>query len=162
MAEAAAIQPAVDAFFGRNTGTYGSPSWTEVTIIRDVTNPQNWDWADASSRQGRAKLFGKTLIDLSGTVNVRADPADAGYQAIFDATVTRTPIDCLILDGDIATEGVKGKRIHAGFSMTNQDQAIGNIIYSEFDYKPMFHVDNAGICKYVEMGASSTPTFTSY
>lgn len=160
MSEAAAIQPAVDAGAYRNTGTYGTPTWTEVTDIRDVTSPQVWDFADASSRASRAKLFGKTQIDISGTMSLRADPADAGYQAIFDAAVTRTPIDMMILDGDIATEGVKGKRLHAGFSMTGQDQSIGNIIYSEFDYKPMYHSD--GVPKYVEMGASSTPTFTAY
>lgn len=160
MPEAAAIQPAVDAGFYRNTGTYGTPSWTEVTIIRDVTDAgQKWDWADASTRASRAKLFGKTQIDISGSLSARADPADAGYQALFDASVTRTPLDVLILDGDIATEGVKGKRLHAGFSI-GQDQSIGNIIYTEFEYKPMYHSD--GVPKYVEMGASSTPTFTAY
>lgn len=160
MSEAAAIQPAVNAGFYRNTGTYGTPTWTEVDIIRDVADAgQKWDFADASSRASRAKLFGKTLIDVSGTLSARADPADAGYQAIFTASVTTTPIDVMILDGDIATEGVKGKRLHAGFSM-GQDQSIGNIIYTEFEYKPMYHSD--GVPKYVEMGASSTPTYTAY
>ncbi len=160
MAEAAAIQPAVDAGFYRNTGSYGTPTWTEVTIIRDVSDAgQKWDWADASSRQSRSKLFGKTQMDPSGTIAARADPADAGYQAIWTASVTTTPIDVMILDGDIATEGVKGKRMHAGFNI-GQDQSIGNIIYTEFEYKPMYHSD--GFPKYVEMGASSTPTYTAY
>lgn len=160
MAEAAAIQPAADAGAYRNTGTYGTPTWTEIDIIRDVPDAgQKWNWGDASARASKAILFGKTQIDLSGSITARADPADAGYQAIWTAAVTRTPIDIMILDGDIATEGVKGKRIHAGFSI-GQDQSIGNIIYTDFEYKPMYHAD--GYPKYVEMGASSTPTFTAY
>lgn len=160
MAEAAAIQPAVDAGFYYNAATYGTPTWTEITIIRDVPDAgQKWDFADASARASRAKLFGKTLVDLSGTVSARADPADAGYQKLFDAAVTRTPLDVMILDGDVATEGVKGKRLHIGCSI-GQDQSISNVIYTDFEYKPMYHSD--GYPKYVEMGAASTPTFTAY
>jgi hypothetical protein len=161
MAEVSAIQPAIAAGLYRNTGTYGTPTWAEITFVRDVNPSMKWNYGDASTRDTKAVLQGKTQMAISGTIVVRADPADAGYQALFTASVTvsASAPDLMILDGDIATEGVKGVRLHANLDF-EQNQEIGSIIYTTFAYNPAWHTD--GKPSFVEMGAASVPTFTAF
>lgn len=161
MSAASAIQPAIAAGVYRNTGSYGSPTWVEITLVRDVTPSEQWAYGDASVRASKAKLYGKTQIDLTGTITCRADPADAGYQALFDAAVgvSSAAPDLMILDGDITTEGARGVRLHANLSK-KQNQAIGEIVYTDFDYNPAWN--SAGYPSSVVMGATSTPAFTAW
>lgn len=161
MAATSAIKPGIAAGAYRNTGSYGTPTWTESTLIRDVQPAFSWDMVDASSRATRAKLYGKTQVDLAIQLVVRADDADTAYQAFVDASFSSTTsIDMMILDGDIATEGARGVRAHWLFSLSGQPQGAGDIVYSTFDIKPTFSSD--GVPKSVTMGASSAPTFTSF
>lgn len=161
MAETAAVQPGVAAGVYRNAGTYGSPTWTEITYVRNVSPSMKWNRGDASIRATKAVLQAKTQVAISGTIECRADPADAGYQALFTASVTvsSSAPDLMILDGDIATEGVKGVRAHMNLDF-EQNQDIGGVIYTTFAYDPAWHTD--GYPSYVEMGSASTPSFTAF
>ena len=161
MAATSAVKPGIAGGVYRNTGSYGSPTWTEVTLVRDVSPTFPWDMADASVRATRAKLYAKTQVDLGFSIVIRADDADTGYVALFDAAMSPTTlIDMMILDGDIATEGAMGIRMHANVSMGSQTQGAGDIVYTTFDLKPGYSSD--GVPKSVKMGASSAPSFTSF
>lgn len=158
---ASATKPGIACVAYRNTGTYGSPTWSAATNIRDVQPAFPWDLVDASSRATRAKLYGKTQIDVGFQAVVRADDADSAYGAFVDAAFSPTTvIDMMILDGPIATEGVRGIRAHFLFSLSGQPQGAGDMVYSTFDLKPGF--STAGVPSSVVMGASSTPAFTAF
>jgi hypothetical protein len=156
------VKPGIAAVGYRNTGTYGSPTWAAASIIRDATPAFPWDMVDASSRATRAKLYGKSQVDLGIQLVCRADDADTAYQAFVDAAFSATAIiDMLILDGPITREGARGVRAHWLFSLTGQPQGAGDMVYSTFDLKP--GVDPSGnVPASVSMGASSTPAFTSF
>lgn len=160
MAASSAVKRGIDAGAYRNTGTYGSPTWTEMTLVRDVQQAMPWDMGDASSRASRAKLYEKTQIDLAPQITMRADDADAAYVAMYAAAFSpTTKLDLMILDGDIATEGAMGLRAQWNINFTSQGQAAGDIVYTNFDCKPAWTSD--GVPKIVIMGASSAPAFTS-
>lgn len=160
MAATSAIKPAIGAGAYRNTGTYGSPTWTEMTLVRDAVNNMPWDFGDASVRATRAKLYGKTQVDLAAQLTMRADDADTAYVAMFAAAMSPTSVvDLLILDGDIATEGAMGCRAEFLVSF-QQNQSIGEIVYTVFDLKPTY--TSNGVPKSVIMGAASSPSFTSF
>lgn len=145
----------------RNTGTYGSPTWTAADIVRDAQPAFPWDLVDASARATRAKLYGKTQIDLGFQLVCRADDADTAYGLFVDASFSPTTvIDMMLLDGPISTEGVRGVRAHWLFNLTGQPQGAGDNVYSTFDIKPGYSTE--GYPKSVVMGASSTPTFTAF
>lgn len=161
MAGTAGVKAGIAAKAYRNTGTYGSPTWTAADLIRDVQPAFPWDMVDASARSTRAKLFGKTQIDLSIQLVVRADDLDVAYQAFVTAAFSPTSnIDMLILDGPITAEGARGVRANFIFSISGQPQGAGDIVYSTFDIKPTYSTD--GVPSSVVMGSASAPTFTAF
>lgn len=161
MAETAAVQPGINGEVLRNTGAYGSPTWVAGGLVRNVTPSAKWDRGDASIRATRAKLQEKTQIAISGTIEVRADPADAWYQALFDAAMgdSSAAIDLMILDGPITQEGCKGVRGYMNLDF-EQNQQITDVIYTTFSYDPAWN--SGGYPAKVELGATSTPTFTQF
>ncbi|HEY1191913.1 MAG TPA: hypothetical protein VGE74_30055 [Gemmata sp.] len=144
----------------RNTGSYGTPTWTNQTAVRTVTPGFPWDWADAPSRATPVKIYGKTQVDLAIQLMIRADPADATYGAFVDAHWSQTAVlDLLILNALLTVEGARGVRGEFLVSLTGEPQEIEGSIYSTFDAKPTLTAN--GLPKWVVMGASSTPTFNA-
>lgn len=161
MAETSAVQIGPDCSVYRNAGTYGTPTWTEIALVRNVTIGAPWTMSDASIRGTRAILEAKTQPKVGGSIECRADPADAGYQALFDGAmaVSGSAPDLLILDGPVTQEGVKGLRLHANLNF-NQNQEIGGVVYTSFDVSAAWHA--SGYPSYAEVGASSAVTFTAF
>ena len=161
MPEVAAVQVGIAAAVYRNAGTYGIPTWTEITLARNSSLGRKWKYADASIRATKAELQAKTQIQITGQIECRADPADAGYQVLFDAanSDSASAPDMMLLDGDITTEGVKGIRAHLNLD-EDEDMNIDGVVYGVFNYNPAWNA--AGYPSKVEMGASSVPTYTAY
>jgi hypothetical protein len=90
----------------RNTGTYASPTWTEITNVKDLEVPFAFSEADVSTRSGggwREKMAG--LLDAPVTFGMVYDPADTVYTALRTAAFARTTVEFAIADGAIATVG---------------------------------------------------------
>jgi hypothetical protein len=167
MAAARGVKTGVNSKVYRNTASggteYATPTWTVVDHIKDATAPQPWDMVDASVRASRVKLYHPTQKDLAPTILVRCDDVDGGYLAFRQAAEEGTTLDLLILDGPITVEGSRGFRAFFHVSETGQDQAIGNVLYSAFDLKPGFGVDDSDAPVYPRIavtGASSAVTYT--
>jgi hypothetical protein len=161
MPATSAVKPGIAGAVYRNTGTYASPTWAEITLVRDVAPGFPWDLVDASTRASRAKLSAKTQADLKVQLTVRADDADAGYIALFDASVSPTQLpDLMILDGKITVEGAMGLRAEWNVNFSSQSQGAGDIVYTTFDLAPGWTTN--GPPKSVKMGASSAPAFTAF
>lgn len=147
----------------RNTGTYGSPTWTAMSFVRDAQAATPWDFQDASIRDTRVKMYHPTQIDFAFSLTVRCDDADAGYQALLGAAQEGTALDLLILDGPVSTEGSAGVRSYFHVSMTGQPQGMGDVLYATFDLKPGFGLDGSSAPakpKYAVAGASSALTYS--
>lgn len=160
-AAASAAKPGILGAVYRNTGSYGSPTWTRWDLVRSVTPGFNWDWLDGSNRGTRAKLYAKGQIDLPFALEVRADDADAAYVAFWAAAMSpTTTVDLLILDGRITVEGAMGVRAEFLVGIGGQPQGAGDLIVTTFDLRCA--VPNSGPPKSVVMGATSTPSFTDF
>lgn len=163
MAGTPGVKPAVKAVTYRNAGTYASPTWTALPLIMDENFGKPWDFADAFTRQSRVKMYGPTQVDFQITAKIRCDDVDAGYAALETAAVSGATLDLLILDGPLTAEGARGARASFHVSHTGQDQAIGNNLYSEYEFKPGYAY-NSGVLQTptaVVVGASSTITETN-
>lgn len=161
MAATSAVKTGIAARAYRNTGTYGSPTWTALNLIKDARSPKPWDMVEAGSRETRAKLVAKTRIDLSPQLVVRADDADAGYAALVAAAISPTTlVDMMILDGPVTTEGVRGVRAEWHVSQTEQPQEADGVIYDTFDLKPGW--SSNGYPSSVAVGTASACTFTAF
>lgn len=143
----------------RNTGSYGTPTWTEIGHARDVDVAAPWEFADASIRATRVKLYAATQVDFAPSVVVRKNDADAGYQALRAAADEATAMDLLILDGAVTNEGARGFRAHFTPSLTGAPQTINAVVYDTFELKPAYSTD--GYPQYAVVGASSNVTFSA-
>ena len=156
MSAVSALKPGVGGRRYRNTGTYGSPTWTAQTLDKDVTCNMPWDMAEAGARGTRAKLYMKTRADLLITVVSRADDADAGALAILAAAMSPTAvIDSLILNGLITVEGTSGYRGEFLVNLTGEPQEIDGSIYDTYELKPTWTTNAVGPSTVI-MGATST------
>jgi hypothetical protein len=156
MAATSHVKLGVKARAYRNTGTYGSPTWTALNLVRDLTVNAPWDVADASSRGSRVKLNAKTMMGLTFNLTLRKDDLDAGAVAMLAAAMEDTAIDMLILDEAITNEGSTGFRCHMLVNLTSEDQGAGAVLYPNFDLLPTF--SSEGDPKYITVGAASALT----
>lgn len=143
----------------RNTNTYGSPTWTEVTCISDLAVNAAWDEADASSRASRVKQQSKTMMGLEITGKAKVSDTDAGFLAIWAALHSDTPLDCLVLNGAKDSNGVRGYRCEFNVFSGNEDQAMANTPYLDFTLKPAAS-DNFAAYVVVSAGAPVLTTIT--
>lgn len=120
----------------RNAGSYGSPSWTVIGLVSDLSSKGNWDMGEGSTRLSRAKLYAKTMLDIEITGKIREDLTDAGYAALAAQLNSDTPIDLLVLDGPSTTNGQRGYRADWHVSTNDQDQGLGTVIFDSFTLKP--------------------------
>lgn len=120
----------------RNTGSYGAPTWSEMTLISDMSVNPSWEEADASARESRIKQTVKTLMMLDISGKMKKKPSDANYTALMNAMLSDDVLDLLIMDGDKDTEGNRGWRADFQVFSTNEDQAMGNVLFEEFTLKP--------------------------
>lgn len=161
MAAASTLKPGIGGRRYRNSGSYGSPTWTAQLLDLDVTSSLPWDFVEAGSRATRAKLYMKARADLQIQVKSRADDADAGAVAIMAAAMSPTAtLDCLVLNGLITTEGATGFRGEFLVNLTGEPQEADGSIYDTYDLKPTWTTNAAGPSTVV-MGAASAPTFTA-
>lgn len=146
----------VKAKLYRNTASYGSPTWTEITLVGDSSVNASWDEGDGSARVSRVKQVAKTMMGLELTAKVRVDLTDAGYLALMTALHSDTPIDLLVLNGPSTTNGVQGYRADFHVMSASEDQAMGNVIFKDFALKPSV---SSNLAKKVTVAASA-PVFT--
>lgn len=162
MAAISAPMPGAIAGAYRNTGSTGTPTWTEMTSVAGATGfGDDWEFADASKRSTRAKLYDKTQAEVGGTLRVLADPAATDYAALIAASASPSSvIDMMILHGKVTVEGSPGVR--AGYKIKRLgNQEMGGVIYDEFECKAHMSGATPVTPSTVLMGASSAPTFTT-
>jgi hypothetical protein len=114
----------LDAKIYRNTGSYGTPSWTELTFVRDVTVAGAATEGDVSTRGSRLKVTAAVMLDYSIDVEMLKKDDDTSYQALLDVfnhTSAGQTIELLIIDGAVSTTGNEGLRAH--FSVVKFDDA---------------------------------------
>ena len=156
----AAAKIAIKAKLYRNTGTYGSPTWTELTCISDCSLEAAWDEGEASTRETRMKLALKTMLALGVTCKLRAsDSGDAGYTAIIAASVADTQIDILILNGSSTSSSATGFRFTSQVFSANEDQGLGQVVFDEVKFKPTPNSDGNYNSALVTAGS---PVFTAF
>ncbi len=90
----------LDAKLYRNTATYASPTWSELTNVRDLTLSLEKGEADVTTRaNGGWRALAGTLKEGSIEFEMVWDPADAGFTAIKDAWFNDESIEFAVMDG---------------------------------------------------------------
>lgn len=94
-----------------NSGTYDSPTWTEVKNVRDLNIPDIFTESDVTTRgSGGVRQMAAGLREVSVEFQMLFDEDDADYQYFRAAYNARTKIDIAAMSGDITTNGSQGPR----------------------------------------------------
>lgn len=125
----------VNAKAYRNTGSYGSPTRTEISSIRDLMEDVKFAEAEANSRATIVDLTVATVLGLSWTGDVKND-GSSNWTALYLAFLTRAAVDMWFLNGPDTTNGVTGYRAMVQVFDMSASQGRGETIYNKFLFKP--------------------------
>lgn len=128
----------------RNTGTYGSPTWDEITNIRDLTLKLEAGDADVSRRASagwRERL--PALRDASVEFDMVWATADTDFQALLDAYTAGSAVGMLILDQAQGTAGSEGLRAAMGVFSFTREEPLEQAAMAKVSMKPMMNADAA-------------------
>jgi hypothetical protein len=123
----------------RNAGTYESPSWSELTIARDVTPDYSMSEADTSTRASvRAGWDLSTPVSKAASIEVQMlyKGSDTGYIAFKNAFHSKLPIEVAVVDGDITDGATKGVRMSVGVFNFSEAQPLKDVVVTNMTLKP--------------------------
>lgn len=107
----------LDAVLQYNDGTYGTPDWTPITNVKDLTLSLSTGIADVSTRAGNGwRQEQPTLKEAEITFQMIHDPSDEGFNVIRDAFLATDPdervVEFWITDQDpVVDSGALGFRM---------------------------------------------------
>lgn len=126
----------------RNTGTYETPTWTEITNVKDVTLNLEKGEADATTRGSSGwRQTVATLKDASVEFEMVWDPSDQGFQAIKDSFFNDTAIDIAVMDGPIppgAGETSQGLRAEWTVTKFSRNEPLEEVLTVSVTIKPTY------------------------
>lgn len=119
-----------------NTGTYGTPTWTEIPKLIDVELGLTKGEADIPSRESKFMLKRASLKEVEITAGYRVKQgADARFDSLRSAYFADTIMDLLFVDTELATEtggqGIRGffQVYDCSRSEPNADALSANLVF---------------------------------
>jgi hypothetical protein len=140
-----------------NTATWGSPSWTEVSVIEGVEVESAYQTVDVILRDRRTVGKVKGAMGLTATVKMIADITDTVYLAFLAAHNAGTVLDVMILKGGSTTNGVSGYRFETQVHKASESQGANAVVMDEIELAP-YPGENKAASVLVASGA---PVFSS-
>ncbi len=133
------VKLGMDAKLYRNTGSYETPTWNEVTNVKDVTLNLEAGEADVTTRGNagwRANIA--TLKDASLEFEMVWDTADDDFTAIRQAFLSNGSVEFAVLDGDVETTGSQGLRATMAITNFSRSEPLEEAIQVSVTAKPTY------------------------
>ena len=73
----------VNATAHLNTGTWESPTWSELGFIRDLTENITWTQAEIIKRGRKVRYGAKTTVDIGISANMYRESDNADYLTLL-------------------------------------------------------------------------------
>jgi len=116
-----------------NSGTFGTPTWTEITRAIDVAYTISSERGDVSSRISIWKMEKKALngLELTFGYRYRQGVTDAVFDALRPMVLSNTVVEFAVADGAIATTG--NEYLRASYQIdANVNQPLTDGVSAEF------------------------------
>lgn len=122
-----------------NTGTYESPTWIEITNVRDVNFDLNSSEADVTTRGNNGwRALRRGLKEASVTFEMIWDTADTNFEAIQEGYFDGTSIEVAVMDGPIATAGSEGLRATMSVLTFSRQEPLEGAVTASVTLKPTY------------------------
>lgn len=126
-----------------NAGSYASPTWTEVTLVRDGTLNQDAEKAEAASRgSGAFGIDVVTMLNVGFEAEIIRDTANAVFVVLETAFYALSAVEFLILDGPVGTTGSRGVRAACQIQKWTRGEPLKGIATQQMGIGPTYS-DNA-------------------
>lgn len=126
-----------------NTGTYGTPTWTEIDNCRDLSMSREKGDADGSKRSSTWREKLTTLKDMSIEWEMVYDTEDANFAALKTAWDDNTNLDLAIADGAIATSGTEYTRAICKLFDFTEEQPLEDVVVVSVSAAPTPNSDQS-------------------
>jgi hypothetical protein len=140
-----------------NTGTYGTPVWSELKRVTGLKRPQGRGSSEYMYRGAKSKktAVGYQKFELSFKYETKRDPAnaDAMLTALQDSFDNETVLDMATVDRAIATSGATGVR--GPFQVTTFDRDEDDESNTSYDVT-LSEVDHEESSELVEVESYTT------
>ena len=117
-------QVGLDMYLYYNTGTYGSPTWTLIENVQDLTGPDSFAEANVSRRKVKFEQLEPTLRKVSFEWGMIYDPSDTAFAALKANYAAKTLTEFAFADGPIATNGTIYLRIECKIFTFDRDESL--------------------------------------
>jgi hypothetical protein len=133
------VKLGMDAKLYRNTGSYATPVWNEVTNVKDVTLNLEAGEADVTTRgNGGWRANIATLKDAGLEFEMVWDTADDDFTAVRTAFLSNGSVEFAVLDGDITTTGSQGLRATMAITNFSRSEPLEEAIKVSVTAKPTY------------------------
>ena len=133
------VKLGLEAKLYRNSGSYASPTWSEVKPVKDVTLNLEAGEADVTTRgNGGWRAVIAALKDASLEFELVWDTADAAFTAIRTAFLTGGALEFAAMDGDIETAGSEGLRATMAILNFSRAEPLEEAIKVSVTVKPTY------------------------
>jgi len=137
-----AVKLGLDAKLYRNTGTFASPAWNEITNVKDVTLNLEAGEADVTTRGNAGwRATVATLKDGSIEFEMVWDTADDDFAAIRDTFLNRAGVEFAVMDGDITLTGSQGLQATCIVTNFSRNESLEEAFPLSVTVKPTFSVN---------------------
>lgn len=130
-------QIGADCILYRNTGTYDTPVWDEVPLVKDLTQTLEKGDADISTRgSGGWRVKIGTLKDGNLQFDLVWETGDEDFEAVRDAYLNNTLLDLAAMDGDITAAGSQGLRAEMSILSFTRAETLDGAVMAAVKAQP--------------------------
>jgi len=134
-----AIGKGMNAKLYYDTSGVGGSTWTELTIVKDVSLNLEKAEADVTTRgAGGFRQTVSTLKEATIEFEMIWDPADAGFDVIVAAWNAGSTIGLAVVDAAIATVGTQGLTADCEIISFNKNEPLDGIATVNVTAKPTY------------------------
>lgn len=120
-------------------GIGGTPVWTELSRVKDVSLNVEASEADVTTRaNGGHKAVVGGLKEATVECELPWDPAAAGFTVLRDAFLNRTAVGLAVMDGDITTAGSQGLWADCAILKFDRGEKLDEAIVVSVTAKPTY------------------------
>lgn len=127
-----------------NTGTYGSPTWSLISNVKDVTLSLEKDEVDVTTRaSGGFKEYVDGLIDASINFSMLWDTGNVAFTALQTAFFAKTAVELLVCDGVYSVTGTQGLKAACMVKTFSRGENLGEALTVDCVVRPVKNANAA-------------------
>ncbi len=133
------VKLGLEAKLYRNSASYDTPGWSEMTNVKDVTLSLEAGEADVTTRgNGGWRATIAALKDGSIEFEMVWDTQDAGFTAVQSAFFGNTDVEFAVMDGSMEQTGSQGLRATMSITNFSRNEPLEEAITVSVTAKPTY------------------------